>query len=291
MFVSPDDRANVDLDLAIEGAIEFFNQDFKERWALNGNEPPTDVDWEEWYELLSLREAARKLVAAALHLFRPGGLTRRDVNLPAQLVAAAEAEETAQAEFLRQLKALGNEDQNWQAMEAFLKPRLPDPERLKYRFFSTALQMELAERALPSLYSMSNRLLKLLDHLASESDAGVLRYLERVAHCYIYDMPLEMAVMARALVEAALEKRLPSDYMRKVRGIRKHERVSLSLLIDEAAAAGLLDGDTEVAAKWIKENGDAAAHGRSGSSEDPDLILANLHAVVSALSTRRERMK
>ena len=282
-----DENVSVDLDIAVQAAITSFVDDFELQWGIGANEPPEDVEWEEWYELVSLNAAAQHLVAASLRLYRPDGLPSKEVNWPAQLAAAAEAEKKDREEFLASLRqTFSAKVQDWPKLETLVKQSLPEPENFKHRFFLAAIQNHLADSFFPSLYLMSRKLVILIDHLTTEQDPQVSRYLESVSRCFLLDMKPELALMSRAVLEIALERRLPVDYMRAVRGIGSNRRVPLKEWIDEAAASGLIDAHQEAAAKRVSRAGGQVAHGKATDDLDPDSILTDLHTVVSALVQR-----
>ncbi len=281
----PDDDLKVDVDLAVEGTIESFAQTFRDRWGLDADQPPSDIEWEEWYELLGLAAAAQSLVVAALNLYRPGTLSNRDINLPRQLIAAAETEEAHVKEILARLKESGTAEQDWYAIERFLREHLPAPDSFRHRFFRAAVQIELAyeARALPSLYDMTLRLEVLLEHLTRGNDQRTREGLGRVARCFLLNLVPELCVMARSVLESALEGRLPKEYMRQVRGLRANARVPLELWIDEASASELLDDDGRRAAEVLAKWGGQAAHGKSIKDVDPEVVLEHLHRTLQKL--------
>lgn len=103
MPVSPDWNCQVDLDAVVELGIDFFWDEFEELWGLGAAEPPEDVPFEEWVELLGLRDVAAKVVSAALAFERSPDIGRRDLNLPSLLEYRTEEERASMEELISEL--------------------------------------------------------------------------------------------------------------------------------------------------------------------------------------------
>jgi hypothetical protein len=282
-----DADARFDLDGAVDIAINSFTEEFRQFWNLDSARPPAGLEWEEWYELLALDTAAQQIVAAAVQLYRPEALHRRDINLPTQLAAAAQSESFEHAELVERVRNLVGEHENWPEMEQFVRDHLPDPAGFKQRFFVRAVEIALAgnDTVVPNIHQFAQRLLTLSKHLTRHQDTKTRTYLSRVARCYLMGMLPELCIMARAVLEVVLSNRLPPDYMRRVRGLEPIRRVPLSMLINEAAVHGLLTPEAESAANELAELGGKVAHGAMPNNVDADGVLENLSLAVSAVET------
>lgn len=284
MSVSPDWDREVDVDLVIDAALARFRDEFEELWSLRSETAPEDIDFEEWVELLGLREVATRLVDAALAVERPAGLARRDINRPAQLAYASEQERERVEELLAGLRRLKTPEQDWDAIEHFVRNHVEQPDRRKEAFLDILLQLEVAERLIPSLAMVSGRLRKLLPHLGENLPGDVRTYLERLARCYVMGMDVELALVARAVLEAVLASRRPPEYMRKVKGLDPRAFVYIRDWLEEAESEGLLTPAGLQAAKRIQRSGNQVAHrGLEKSPIDGDALMADMGLVLREL--------
>lgn len=111
-----------------------------------------------------------------------------------------------------------------------------------------------------------DRVRTLLNHLARTQSDRARPYLRLVARCYLLDMGPELAVMARAALEA---------YLTEIRGLDDTSHELLENMIDQCGVHHLLSEESLEAAHLIRKAGNNVAHGRP-SGETSDAILHNL---------------
>ena len=105
--------------------------------------------------------------------------------------------------------------------------------------------------------------------------------------CYVRDMRPEMAVMSRAVMEAALEDieavegRLVAN--RKVQGKMRKRYPGLGDWIQAATDVGALDEEGRKAAGEVKDAGDKAIHNVPQQAPDAGVVLENLRLVLMQL--------
>lgn len=96
--------------------------------------------------------------------------------------------------------------------------------------------------------------------------------------------------MARAVLEAALDERMPAAYVRKAKGLRSDQRVPISMRIDQAAEEGYLDPKAKDAADEVAERGGRVAHGDMLERLSGESVLEDLHLALSSLERRRQSL-
>jgi hypothetical protein len=122
----------------------------------------------------------------------------------------------------------------------------------------------------------------LLRHVRTSAGERTSSYLAAVSRCYLLGLVPEMAVMARAVMESALEERIEEESVRARVGPDRG-RVGLGQYIEYAFAEGIFDHATREAAKRLKSKGDDAIHSAPGLEGSGEGILDDLHRVLDAL--------
>jgi hypothetical protein len=194
----------------------------------------------------------------------------------------AEAERRKARELLQSLREQARPEvlnsPGWRMVERLLKEG-GDAGR-KERLFRTAVQIHAWPVFGTSPGLLARRCLELLDHLVRCKGLRAREYLSRVAACYVRGMRPEMAVMSRAVLEAALEDLDLEERVASIREVKGKRYDSLTDWIDAASAAGAIDEEGRLAAETVRDAGDTAAHKAPGLVPPEAEVLQALKTVL-----------
>jgi len=275
----------------MEGAVEDYENAFKEVWGIEKDAPPEGMTHEQWKRYVEIRQLAKKLAEGAATLVRPRRLPEDRLALLEWLREEAERQQLRVDEFLANFKGSIPEDFWWDLYWA-LQPGHPDDPRTQRAFFDNCMELEALRLFASPPDLMAERMLKLLRVMVRNPGEFTRAYLARVAECYVRGMLVELAVMARAVIDLALQDVLEDERIRKLFGDKERkEDIPLARRIQAAASPqiGILDHLARDAADRLREIGNAAAHGgpraveKISSAYDADSILEDMAMVLQAI--------
>lgn len=195
------------LNDALWNAQTEFGDDFVEHWGFNLSEPPEGIPEQDWRELRRIHQLAKQLSAIGATLIKKKGIGPGTLAEVSRLTAEATEFESKIDNALEAIKAKYGPEVWVKAYMALLPQSAGDP-RTRSSVFESTLELETSRLFLPSLSATSARLKKLLAYAVAGHGERVNAYLSRVALCYCLDQRTELAVMCRAVVEAAMERML-----------------------------------------------------------------------------------
>lgn len=279
MYSSGIDRMpSLDLDGVFWMGFDDYPEDFRRYWGLDSKHAPEHLDPDDWDRYRRLDEVARRIAALATSLARPPKLPDEVLATPKRLDEGVARGRARMNELIDKVSS-GNPDLI-RILSSF--PTLRPPEERDRRFFYAALQLHLAGFVVWPR-SLAEKVTTLTGFAVRVDSHRAREFLGRVSRCYLYGMDAELAVMARASLEAVLEERLDEQEVRKMRRIPKHLRVGLADLI--AVADGtILSTEGAAAARKLKQVGDEAVHVSSQMAAKPEETLANLTVVLTDIS-------
>jgi hypothetical protein len=271
---------------AIDWAREDFIQDFEEHWGLLDAAPPEGVAVEDWQRLKELSSLAQKMALGASTLIRPRRLSSQRMALPAFLRVEASKQQELVDSILQTIEeAEGGEKYSefWWQLYRLLSPRSADDPRVQQAIFDTYSEIEADKLFGTTPARIAHQMGKLLPYLLQEQSELTTAYLTRVAGCYVREMKPEFAVMARAVLDTAIQAKVDDDAVRSTVGGRRDGNVTLAARIQACLAVGVFDQPTFDFAERIREAGRIAAHVSPGLEGNIDALLEALVACLRAL--------
>jgi hypothetical protein len=271
---------------ALDIAESEYRDDFLAYWGLTASEPPDELDKDKWLEYRRLYGIAGQIADAARTLLRRKGLGPHNLSLPQRLAEEAGGRQRIIDELLNQARQLlGHADylELWQQ----LMPGDPQDPRTKHYVFRNALQLEVIRLFPYDPNQMAERLIRLTAYLVRYSNERTAAYLVRVAHCYAIDLKTELAAMARAVLDTALQDYIDDEAVRREIIIGRY--VTLDARLQYCRSKGILTRDALAAADLVKKSGDDAIHMAPGLEADPNRVLESLAVVLQALDAHFER--
>jgi hypothetical protein len=252
------------LDDEFDSILCDFAQEWADYWGIGEDHAPDHLDVEDWETANEMVVQARRICDAAVALSRRG-LPDQLRGLPEVLQSEAEAESRARKEALEEARRVLDpefmESETWKRIEWQLR-WLPGEAKARRLLFEAAPQLYLFEAFGQMPETLTRRTFELLAYLVRAKDITTREYLRRVALCYIRDMTPELAVMSRAVMEAAMraeELGLEARVEANLRTGGKRHPV-LADWIQAASDEGLLDVDARMAAERLKNHGNDAIH-------------------------------
>lgn len=276
------DNSGFSLDDALDSAESDYRQDFLEYWGFESDQPPSTLDRDDWLEYRKIYGLAKQTAEAATTLLQRKGLGRDRIALPQ--VLAQEASNVQ--EKVREILKVVDPGDWWKAYQLLLPYHTADP-RTKYNVFKNTLQLEAARLFPYWPGKIAERLQVLVGYLVRYPNARTAAYLARVAACYSLDMRPEFAVMARAVLDTALQDLVDDDTVRSVVGADRH--VGLERRIEYATREGIFDRETKAAADLLRRAGDVAVHTMPGLEPDLESMLGALVKALTSIEAARGR--
>jgi len=268
---------------ALEYAESEFREDFLDHWGLEDDECPETLDHDEWIECRTIYDLAKQIAGVATTLLHRKGLGGDRLARP-ELWRAESSERQQKVEKLLETIAHLPDSLRWQ-IEKALSPTDPSDPRTKYNIFRNSMQLHAAELVRISVGDIADRLVALVNHLARSADARTASYLERVAKCYVLNLPTEFAVMARSVLDSAIESRVDNEAVVALLGPRGRNGIGLKRRIEYCAATDIFDSETERAATRVRETGDDAVHLVPGIKYEMDSLLEDLIKCLAAIDS------
>lgn len=263
-------------------ALSHAYQDFESGVAyyrLEADRSPPWVEKELWSRLREAYLQANRRAEVARRLVRPQ--TGGSLVVPSSVATGRKAYEREDREYWETILQCVNEDAEPRALPVPASS-IESPAAVWSLYRATLLFA--VSRGLPGIREevvdldggtavvveldevLHTRLSTLLNRLAHPRSDRALACLARVARCYLLGLDQELAVMARAALEA---------YLSHLRGLPESAEDKLANLIDQCQTRSLLSDDAIEAAKLVKAAGNDAAHGRT-LTVTPDHLLQAL---------------
>ena len=260
-----------------------FRNEWERHWGLRSDGSPRDRSLNDETEIRRLNETADRLVRAAENL-SPARLPDGKRTMPGWLKRDAELERGSLQEHIATLRSqLPQEpfsDPNfWSRLRSTLRESA-SPAQQRELFFRTAVEFKVFEKFGATPADMAARALELLGFLVATRSVGAGQYLTRVSRCYILGLHAELAIMCRAVLEAALEDReIDEAVVARILQAQGLRRANLDVLIEAAKQVGILDSVGYRAAVAIRKAGNDAVHSVP-ASPNPLSLLAELKAAL-----------
>ena len=277
---------------AIQTPVDEFPIAWKEFWGIGAKECPEHLDPDDWEIANEMHDTARRICHAV------GDLQGRRLpdplrTLPGVLEVEARSERRSRSELADQIESQVNSEelqlQVFGDLIRFLRWEQGAAEA-KDSIFQTAFQIYSYPQFGCGPGTVAARLLELLEFLVRTEGERTREYLRRVATCYVREMPAEMAVMSRSVVESALES--DEAIERRVEEnlqVQEKHHPGLGDWVQAAFEVGALDSPGRRSATAVKEAGDNAVHNLPQLVPSPRSILEDLRVVLQQLEGFRNR--
>lgn len=240
---------------AVADSIVNWQQFLSDYWGLSADSPPDGAAYASWEEVRRCKHLSQSLLRA---------LTQMPIPEPSALLDREQL-----AGLRRDLQSLS-----------------------KIWLLNQLLELGLLQRVLNRATGAGERATRLLGQVQiGDLPVKAQSYLRRACELYLAGFDAEVAIMARAALEAAVRDRLVSSS-----AIRSDERIDLETLLNKACGVGVLRGqqsdgrdqqrdrDTPFGlAHELRKAGNYAAH-KSLEYKPADDGLANPFEVIRALS-------
>ncbi len=266
------------LDDAFDIAESEYAEDFRAYWGFDTKQTPEGLEEDEWRELQRMQGLAHQIAEVAASLLQRKGLGKDRLLEPQLLASEAERANVLVHQFLDMVSK-----EDWVAAHQALLPTDPSDPRTRFNVFRNALQLEAARLFPYSPAQTASRLSSLVQFLVRFPGSRAAAYLSRVAKCYVLDMRPELAVMARAVLDAAIEEFADDASVRRLLRLSSNERIGLDARIQFCAVTGAFDEACVRAARIVKRAGDTAVHSAPGLEAVADEILEALTVALAAL--------
>jgi hypothetical protein len=268
------------LSYALDWSESDFRQDFARRWGLEAKEPPEHLELDDWLRAKKTCGLAAQIAEVAATLLARKGLGHGGLSVASELERQA-AEYQEKVDRLLSLIEQNLGTSAWsQLYRALLPSELSDP-RTEANVFKNAFELETARIFPYDLQRIAKRLHALIGFLVQHHNARTSAYLGRVAACYSLGLRTEFVVMARAVLDTALQEAFEDDLIRTTVGAGSE--VGLERRITYCESEGVFDRDTGAAARRVKKAGDDAVHFSPGLEPESDAILQDLVRCLTAL--------
>lgn len=220
--------------------VQNYEQDFRDYWHLDEAECPEEMSEDDWRLVRLLDRVGAQLVKSA-HMLR----------ISADLQKLVESH------------------------KPFEDPLKLASSLVSYNVAQARAEIDLASAAVGKLFEGKRRLTFVLA-LLSQFDLSerATAYIDRMIQCYIWGLDTECVVMARSVIEAALEEVISHDEMTSLgfRGRRKG-----FALWEYQSAAAKTRRLSDKAMEWveaIRQAGNEAVHAVPGLHGDSTVTLA-----------------
>lgn len=224
--------------------VQNYEQDFREYWHLDNTERPEDLSAEEWTLVRLLDKVGVGSIPSAYAL-------RVEPEL-SQLVVDFRPGDSVE----RTMRELSG-----------------------YDVAQTCAEIDLASAAVQKLFEGKKRLATIL-HLLSKFELSprAAAYVDRMVQCYVWGLDTECVVMARSVVEAALEEAFTDADMHAMGFVPKRHGFEYWQFRNAATRSGRFSADVLGCLEDVRRAGNDAVHASPGLHEDPIASIA--YAVV-----------
>lgn len=229
--------------------VQNYETDFRAYWQLDASEAPDGMSAEEWELVRLLDRVGAKSMAVA-----------RELRVPSELAA------------------LLKERRPWD------RPEIAAKELLRYNVAVDRAEIELGGEAVGRLAVGKDRLL--LAHYFVQGhglSARACAFVDRMVQCFIWSFDAELTIMARAVIEAALEEAIDEADLAKL-GLKKGRHgFAFWQYRDAAVKLGILNESTLESVDEIRAAGNDAVHASPGLHPPAIRTLATVVHVLGAL--------
>jgi hypothetical protein len=219
-----------------------WETDFEEYWGLLAAEPPEGVEPADWELARLLDLVGRNLVGCAQML-------------------------TARPELAHVLRRSHPDEDPIGSLR----------DLSSYNVSRDRCEIQLAWEATSLLGAAKTRSMELLLFLSAFTlSPRAAAYLDRATQLYIWGFDPEVAVMCRAVLEAALEERIDESELLSLGQRRGKFGFQFYQYVEAAAQKGLISPENRKFADQIREAGNKAVHVSPGLEPEPFWLLASL---------------
>lgn len=291
-----EERPTTSLDDVVDWVLNEFPDAWKSYWGIEESHAPDHLSAEEWEEAQRAFRDAERLARAASILSRRK-LPEHLRTLPTRLADGAAQERGKVEEIINYAverlddPAPGIDRDGLNRLVSRMRRSIWPAEAVRQRFEGAA-QLTTARAFMQSPGEISTRTLALLEYLVRAEGLRTGQYLERVALCYIRDMRPELAVMARSVLECALQDHALEARVRARRGISKDVpdfHATLSDWIHAARTERLLDEFGFSSAENLRLHGNDAIHLAPQNAPDADETMERLVVVLNQLEMNKRQ--
>ena len=276
------------LGLALEFAESDFREDFVDAWGLEADAPPEGIDHDDWLTCRRVYGIADQVANVALLLVRRKGLGPQRLAIGSQLAEEARSREEQLNELLEAVKPHLTSEAFARVQNQLETPSASDP-RSHRDIFTNTLQLAARRIFPPSLDEVALRLEALVRYVVGSQNDRTNAFLSRVATCYCLGLRTELAVMARAVIDTALQEVVLDENVRPALRLPSHQRVGLSSRIQYLDNFGLFSADERRSMLRIKDAGDNAVHTTPGLEPEPDSIMSDLVSALAVVDRLRDK--
>jgi len=277
--------ANSDYTAFKEVAHAEFEVGWKEHWGIGHEYAPSSIDPDMW-------EDAKRFFADAKRICEFLYMSTGRQPPPALRELRDKLQEDTDREIgewleeLEEIEALVDESAWEPALEKHENKDLEAPTRLA--LFDTSMQIWADKYFGTHACHLADRAVELVRSMLRVRGEAARQYLGRVAVCYVHDMRPELAVMARAVIEAALRNCLDSqtDTIASTQG-KRHP--GLRDWIEAARTNDILPPEAYEAAVKVKRAGDDVIHNIPQQAPERWTTLEQLITVLEAIDDVSKR--
>lgn len=277
---------------SLGAALEFTESDFREDfiavWGLEADAPPDHVERDDWLACRRIYGMASQIAEVALLLVRQKGIGAQRMATGSQLATEARSHDQHLNELLDAVKPHLAPEDFARVRDQLEAPSADDPRSHRDIFVNT---LQLAARRIfpPTLDEVASRLEGLVRYVVGSQNERTNAFLGRVATCYCLGLRTELAVMARAVLDTALQEVVPDETVRNALNTPKRQRVGLSSRLQYLDNFDLVSGEPRQAMTRVKRAGDDAVHTAPGLEPDPDGIMSDLVSALGAVDGLRTK--
>ena len=141
-----------------------------------------------------------------------------------------------------------------------------------------------------TLDEVAGRLESLVKYVVRSQNERANAYLSRVATCYCLGLCSELSVMARAVLDTALQDVVSDESVRKGLSLANHVRIGLGNRLQYLQRYDLVADAPMRAMERIKNAGDDAVHTAPGLEPQPDTTMTDLVAAIGGVEELRGRL-
>jgi len=226
-----------------------YEKDFRAYWHLDAGSCPPDFSAEDWTLARLLDKVGEKLPAAARAL-------RHDPEVLARV----------------------QEVRPWEPADAVAA------DLARYQIAQSRAEIELASEAVHRLFEGKKRLIQVQLLVSPHNwSSRALAFVDRMVQCFVWSFDTELTIMARSVMEAALEEAFSDDQMAQLGFARTRYGFQFWQYRDAASKTGRFNDQLLEALEQIRQAGNDAVHAAPGIHPKPIATLVRTVACLRAL--------
>jgi hypothetical protein len=263
-------------------AYAAFEVGWKEHWGIGHEFAPSSIDpdmWEDANRFFADANRICEILCTSTGRQPPPALR----ELSDKLKEDSDREIKEWFEEFEEIEALVDESAREPAIEKHANKDLEAPMRLA--LFDTSMEILVYKYFEIHTGDLAARAVELVRSMIRVKGEATRQYLGRVAVCYVNDMRPELAVMARAVIEAALRDCVDETTV-STRG-KRHPK--LHDWIEAARTNEILPHEAYKAAHDVRQAGNDVIHTIPQQAPERQVTLAQLITVLEAIEDVTKR--